>query len=363
MNHLLLEKTKVFVKRTLHDMLGRLRPLGPVVEGMAIRPIRIHFELTNLCNANCIFCPYQFQTRPIEFMKEDVFRKAVDDYVQLGGGPVGFTPVVGESLIDPHFLDRVRYLRSFPSITEIFITTNGILLDKHGIENVVTSGLTRINLSTAGFQEEMYERLYRVESYQRMRRNVLTLLEENAKRGNPIKVNLWLRPDRDIGAVMSDPDFQPILAYQPHIEFVWAFASARGKITREILPKPMRLRRPRVGKETCFYMFQGPVILEDGTVQACYRAPQTMDSRDLVIGNVMRSSLGEIWTSYQMRRLRESFQQGCAAETCRQCGLYENLATLRGPEGRKMARENRARFEARPPVSGKAAPLVPVMDG
>lgn len=325
---------------------------------MAVRPVRIHFELTNLCNANCVFCSYQFQTRPTLFMAEGVFKKAVADYVDLGGGAVGLTPVVGESLVDPHFLDRVRYLRTFPNITEIFVTTNGILLDKHGIQEVVTSGLSRINISTAGFQEEMYERLYRVDSYQRMRRNVLALLEENAKHGNPIRVNLWLRPDRRIGAVMNDPDFQPILAYKPHIEFAWAYASARGKITRAVLPGTMRLRRGRSGKETCFYMFQGPIILEDGTVQACYRAPQTMDSQDLAIGNIMQSSLGEIWTSCRMKQLREGFNRDCPVETCRECGLYENLATLRSPEGRRMAKLNRDRFEAcaRP----GAAPARPV---
>src|SRR5918996_37820 len=152
---------------------------------MALRPFELHFELTNLCNANCVFCPYQFQTREVEFMPDEVFTKAVNDFLTIGGGSVGLTPIVGDALIDPKFLERVKYLRSFAAIDRIWVTTNGILLDRHGIDEVLASGLTSITISTAGFDEEMYERVYRSKSYRRFRRNVLALVEQNAKRSDP----------------------------------------------------------------------------------------------------------------------------------------------------------------------------------
>ena len=40
-----------------------------------LRPFELHLELTNLCNANCIFCPYQFQERPTGFMSDEVFER------------------------------------------------------------------------------------------------------------------------------------------------------------------------------------------------------------------------------------------------------------------------------------------------
>ena len=66
----------------------------------------------------------------------------------------------------------MRHLRSLPAIDRIWVTTNAILLDKHGIANVLDSGVSFITISTAGFDEEMYRRVYRNSSYQRMRRNV-----------------------------------------------------------------------------------------------------------------------------------------------------------------------------------------------
>jgi len=110
---------------------------------MESRPFELHLELTNLCNANCVFCPYQFQTREVQFMSDEVFYKAVQDYVSIGGGSVGLTPIVGDALIDPKFLDRARYLRSLPQVDRIWLTTNCILLDRFGIEPVLQSGIKR----------------------------------------------------------------------------------------------------------------------------------------------------------------------------------------------------------------------------
>ena len=139
--------------------------LESALEAMALRPFELHLELTNLCNANCIFCPYQVQQRPKEFMSDEVFHKAVEDFVSIQGGSVGLTPIVGDALIDPKFLERVRFLRSLPGIDRIFLTTNAILLDRFGIENVLTSGLTSINISTASFDEENYKKIYRSSAY------------------------------------------------------------------------------------------------------------------------------------------------------------------------------------------------------
>jgi len=63
LNPLFLNKAYRVVTRKADALLGRLRPLGPTLEAMALRPFELHLELTNLCNADCVFCPYQFQQR------------------------------------------------------------------------------------------------------------------------------------------------------------------------------------------------------------------------------------------------------------------------------------------------------------
>src|SRR6266705_1178700 len=129
MNRVFLGKVQRAFLRKAEAFVGRLYPIQETLTAMEMRPFELHLELTNLCNADCVFCPYQFQTRETQFMPDEVFHKAVDDYVSSGGGSMGLTPIVGDALIDPKFVARVNYLRSRPTIDRIWLTTNAILLD------------------------------------------------------------------------------------------------------------------------------------------------------------------------------------------------------------------------------------------
>src|SRR6202166_144175 len=348
MNSVFLSKVKKAVLRKLDSLAGRFFfDLDKTLEAMALRPFELHLELTNLCNADCVFCPYQFQTRDTQFMSDDVFHKAVHDYVAIGGGSVGLTPIVGDALIDPKFLQRVRYLRSLPQIDHIWLTTNCILLDKFGVDHVLQSGVNALNVSTAGFNEEMYRRVYRNASYQRMRRNVVELVERNTALGSPVTITIALRPDRPLDAVMADPDFQPILAHKPELDFTWSFTSANGRITRDILPASMKLRVVTSRPQPCVNTYNGPIVLPDGTVMGCSCVAAMDAVKDLGIGNIMTSHLTEIWSGESARKLRSSFSTSTLNPTCAGCDMYRDLEFYRTRDGRRRAALNRARAEGK----------------
>lgn len=347
LNRLLAEKVARVVGRKADAFVGRLYPLQKTLDDMAARPYELHLELTNLCNANCVFCPYQFQQRKVEFMPDDTFRKAVGDYMETGGGSVGLTPIVGDALIDPKFLERVRYLRSQTQVDRIWLTTNCILLDRFGIDAILRSGSTALNVSTAGFDAQMYELVYRNASYQRMRRDVVDLVERNTQLGSPVSITIALRPDRPLEAVMADPDFQPILAHKPQLDYTWSFTAANGRITREILPSSMTLPVVTSRPEACVNTYNGPIVLPDGSVMGCSCVAAMDATKDLAIGNIKQSSLGEIWSGAPIRQLRSSFGRPGLNRTCAGCDMYRDLEFYRtrerappggsqsGPQGRQ----------------------------
>jgi MoaA/NifB/PqqE/SkfB family radical SAM enzyme len=343
LNRVFAQKVVRVVRRKADAFVGRLYSIEKTLAAMESRPFELHLELTNLCNANCVFCPYQFQTREVQFMSDEVFYKAVQDYVSIGGGSVGLTPIVGDALIDPKFLDRARYLRSLPQVDRIWLTTNCILLDRFGIEPVLQSGITALTVSTAGFDAEMYERVYRNASYQRMRRNVMELVERNSALGSPVAITIALRPDRPLDEVMKQPDFQPILAHHPQLDFTWSFTSANGRITREILPASMKLRVVTSRLEPCVNTYNGPIVLPGGEVMGC-SCVAAMDSiKDLGIGNILQNSLGEIWAGTQMSSLRAGFSSAGLNPTCAGCDMYRDLEFYRTRDGRRRSALNRAR--------------------
>jgi radical SAM protein with 4Fe4S-binding SPASM domain len=343
LNPLFLSKVYRILARKADAFVGRLRPLAPTLEAMALRPFELHLELTNLCNADCVFCPYQFQERKPEFMSDRVLEKALTDFVKIGGGSIGLTPIVGDALIDPRFVERVKQLRAEPSIDRIWLTTNAILLDKHGVQEVLDSGITHMNISTAGFDEAMYTRVFRNKSYRRMRENVLELLRLNAQRSRPIPIAIALRPDRPLDEVMQHPDFHEILAYHPDLDFTWAYTSANGRITRDALPPIMKLRSVRHRRESCVNLWNGPIVLPDGTVMACSCVAAMDAVADLGIGNILESSLPEIWRSQKLKDLRERFGTKALNKTCAGCDMYRDLEFYRTGDGRRRAALNRAR--------------------
>ena len=347
LSRVFLRKLTGYASRRLQAALGRIHPLGPTLAAMAARPYELHLELTNLCNASCVFCPYQFQKRETQFMSDQVFEKAVGDFVAAGGGSIGLTPIVGDALIDPKFLQRVRALRSHAEIDRIWLTTNAILLDKHGIDDILDSGLTSVTISTSGFDEATYKRVYRSSAYQRMRRNVQALVERNAERSDPLPITIGLRVDRPLDAVLADPDFQPILKHKPEIDFTWSFTSANGRITREQLPAGMRLRVVSDRSESCVQLYNGPIVLPDGAVLGCSCVAAMDAGPDLGIGNVLQTNLIEVWTGAAMQALRASFGTPALNPTCAGCDMYRDLELYRISEGRTRAAINRDRGAGR----------------
>ena len=354
MNKVYLYKVYRILKTKLDSFLGNFYPLDKTLKEMVKRPFELHLELTNLCNANCIFCPYQFQETKTEFMSDKVFYKAVKDYIDIGGGSVMLTPIVGEALIDPKFLERVRYLRSIKSIDRIKIVTNGILLDKHGIEEVLNSGLTEIDISTAGFDKEMYTRIYRSSAYTRMKENVEKIVELNSKKEEPILITIALRSDRPLKEVLKDKDFQPILKYNPIIDFTWSYTTAGGRITKEMLSPNMKLRELTKHSLPCVNLFNGPIVLPDGMVLAC-SCTAAMDAiDDLGIGNIMDSTLLELWKGYKMEEIRKGFGTDKLNNTCKNCDAYREPDLYKTFEGRKRAKINLQRLKGDLVFRGKS---------
>ena len=342
-NRTFLNKLKRFAIRKSDAFVGQMFfDTNDIVDQMKLRPYELHLELTNICNARCIFCPYQYQQRPHQTMDDKVFHKAVQDYCAIQGGSVALTPVVGDALIDPKFLERVQYIRSQPEIDRIFLTTNCILLDKFGVDNVLDAGIASVNISTSGFDEEDYERVYRSKSYQRMKENVTELVAKNAERGFPVNISIAIRNDRPLEQVLKDPDFGPILKHSPNIDFTWAFTTAGGKIKAEDLPSGFRLRSLKPKSELCGNLLNGCMILPDGTVQGCSCVASMDAGEDLEIGNILENSLQEIYTGKRMLELRRQFESGSSLnETCKTCDMYQmGLELFRTREGRKRANLN-----------------------
>ncbi len=111
-------------------------------------------SLTNKCNLNCRYCMPTNQKECHSSLSKEDYLNIIDSLSSLGFKKVRFTG--GEPLLVSYISELVRH--SSKTIKDIGITTNAILLDKY-IDDLVSSGLKRINISLDTLNKEKYKSL------------------------------------------------------------------------------------------------------------------------------------------------------------------------------------------------------------
>lgn len=299
------------------------------------RPLSLGVEITTYCNANCSFCAYQHLERKKSNMETELFKKAIDDYVAIGGGNLEITPIVGENFINPNFLDFVNYAASFKEIKKIQFYSNAISMDKCNFEEIINSGVNDIYLSLTGLNEQMYERLYRNPFYNKVYNNIENLLKVNKEKNYPVNVTLCIRGDKPISIMEKFPDYLKLSKiYKFNTNYTnyysdWAGAIDQGNISgiMEILPPVKKFG-------ICSLMMFYPKILVDGSVTLC-GCRDFNGSSDLVVGNINDKSLDEIWSNGKVNSIIENFNNKKYPTICVDCNIYSSGKSAIFEEGRK----------------------------
>jgi len=287
----------------------------------------ISIETTNICNANCVFCAYQFQSRPKGVMQDSVFVKVIDEFSDLGGGELSFTPTVGDPLVDPSLVERIKYARSKPNIHKIFMYTNMISLDLIGVNELIKSGINSIMVSTSGFDAEMYKRVYRSAKYKQMLSNVKKFAQANNDAGRPVDFQVDMRVDRPISQVLGYPDYHEVecLIGSEKMGVKFRYDNWSGLIEPGALTGNMKLRRAIPKKRSpCSELYSGPMVYWDGRVGAC--GCRDINASELIIGDVRDTHLGEIWFGDAIEQLRREFVTDSIKPICRSCTHYNSVA-------------------------------------
>lgn len=331
----------------------------------AKRPFNLHIEPTNACNVDCVFCAYQYMERPKKVMPMDLYLKALDDYCAMGGGDLLLEVVVGDPTLDPTFLEKVATARARKEIRDIATITNGIGLDRVGVDKLIEAGLTHVTISTSGFDRESYHQIYRSKQYDKMRGNVLDLLRSNERAGRPVEVTIGFRTNRTVNQVLTDPDFQELKKYDPQIDFTFSFSDWVGRIDFDELPKGFVKREQPPQTETCTWLYDGPIVFATGEVGLC--GCQDVEAKsELVVGNIKEQSLYEIWNSPKVAELRQRFMTPRKPDVCQNCTSYRNLDHLRSLDGLRRTRVTahrlrNSRCSVPPGPSGKVRHHLPVL--
>lgn len=299
--------------------------LWPLVSRVAfsVKHISISVELSSICNANCVFCAYQFfpKNREKKFIPENVFNQVIREVKAVKVQKIHLSPDLGEPTLSPGFIDKIEAFRE-AGVKKVELTTNAIALHKIGIDALLERGPDIINISTTGFDAAMFWRIYRCQGYEIMRKNLIELLEKNNRRTFPREINIWLRIDVPVKEAMGLPGMEIVTSLANDVCWMTEVDSWNGRIKQEMLPGTLRIQttRGKLTRRPCRTLLS-LVIRVNGGVNACSCRNIENDTH-LFLGNLMEQGLLACFR--RLGNVIKNWRQGKFPDVCKTCDMYHD---------------------------------------
>jgi MoaA/NifB/PqqE/SkfB family radical SAM enzyme len=158
-------------------------------------PEIVQIESTNICNATCVFCPRDEMARKQGVMDMDLFKKVVDECVELGIEHVRMHNY-GEPFVDRALVEKVRYAKR-KGVPQVGMISNGSLITEEAARGMIEAGLDAINISVDASGKEVFEKTRVGLKYDKVIANIerLLALREQAGTRRPKLILSFVRQD------------------------------------------------------------------------------------------------------------------------------------------------------------------------
>ena len=287
----------------------------------------LSLEVTNFCNSHCVFCPNPIMKRPRQHLDMGLFKKAVDEFIIMGGTRINFCTCIGEPLLDPYLIERVRYIKQYPQIKYLDFITMLSWLHHFDIDEFCDSGITAITISTVLSGREKYHEVFGIDIYEQTLKNILMLIEVNRRKNNKIDIYFSIKPTNEpLSSVLNHPDFKRVNYLMDNrlmrcIEkrnFYYDDWCGTIKLPSYIPKRPLYPKwfRP------CGLLYTNIAIFSNGKIGICNCRDFEANS-ELILGDIRTDSLLAIWSGPVIARLRYNWRKrNIAPSICKRCSHY-----------------------------------------
>jgi MoaA/NifB/PqqE/SkfB family radical SAM enzyme len=303
----------------------------------ASRPIYLRIETVNTCNNNCIICAYRDQTRAKAIMPMPLFRKAVQDYAEMGGGFLSLTPLVGDIFLDRYLSERLEFLRSVPEIRSLGVTTNGAMAHRFDDTELaaILQSFDRLSLSIYGTDPDEYLAMTGKPTYRRMLDGIRRVLELSPNRVL-LEFRLLNKKAREELEEWVLRDVRPASGSRPASDMFfinsvitdyanWGiYDAANTPLPGDArwFDSPKSAERPQ-----CLIPLFACIVFSNGNVSFC-PCDNFDDTEELRLGNIREHRLIDLYNSPLVRRLWNWRSCG-TPEFCKSCSFHIGLDVLR----------------------------------
>lgn len=261
-------------------------------------PRRINIETTSICNLDCIMCPTQSKARAEGTMTMEIFRRLADE-IGGHGADIVWLHAWGEPLVDKWLFDRIAYIKQFPAIANVVISTNATLLRGEKAIQLAHSPLDTVVFSLDGVKPETYEAIRRGARFHQVMDNVRAFLQARRTANG--------RGPRAVFQIIAMQETQEEIEafkrqWHPYLEpgdyiHVKSFNTWAGKTKDRGFPqRGIDFRVPCTA-----FLWDALTVLWDGAVVPCCF---DVDGQ-MVVGRFGEHTLEEIWRGEPLAAIRE----------------------------------------------------------
>jgi radical SAM protein with 4Fe4S-binding SPASM domain len=322
-------KNMISLLQSIMQIYRLSKPSRDFGKGKTALPRLMQVQTISACNGKCLFCPYPYVSRelPQGKMEWEIYKKIVDECVYFSSLQM-FTPMLqNEPLLDKDICKAISYFKEKSrGRVPIFIVTNGYLLTRSLISQIVDSGLDHLIISINAHKKETYEELMPGFQFEKIVANIENLLSSNLRQ---TKVTL-----RFLENQKNREEISEALAYwhsrKVHTE-VLSFISNRAdtvdisslksKRAEMLLSSKIKQKVFSCFSNCCILPFYQMNILFNGDVLLCCNDWRRIPT----LGNVKREKLRVIWESQNTTMIKNRIWQKDykSIEACEGCSVTE----------------------------------------
>ncbi|HZX48046.1 MAG TPA: radical SAM protein [Nitrospirota bacterium] len=306
------------LKRLLRNHYNAIEKSEDVIEGFFNHPRILQIETIAACNAKCIMCPTPGIKRERRIMDDWLFKKIIDDCIELK--PRMIWPFLnGEPFLDPKIFSRIEYIEKTLPGQQLGIFTNASLLNEDKIRRLFDyHNIKWLHISINAASKETYERIMSL-NYKRLLQNMEFILKYNK--------NTFI----EVSFVVIDENKHEIEKFNKlwkdsvgNVEFRglgnWAGKldiniEGYGNHANKLIRKIIDIMVPPL---PCTWQIMNMFILSNGKVCHCCGDSEG----EFIVGDVKRMNLTNIWKSNLNKSLRYKHLYGTHIrdiEICKRC--------------------------------------------
>ncbi len=311
------------------------------------KPFKIKFESSAVCNLKCKMCPLTSGLqRKQGVLKFENFKKVYDEirvpYLNLTG--------LGEPLMNKNIFKIIKYARKNGSLVKL--DTNGTLLNKKNIKELIENNPTIVSVSIDGIKKENYESIRNGANFEEVIQNLKNLIKFRNESKSDTKIHLFFVLQKDnffdlIGLIKfgkkigvdvikgtmvmdygnaknlseRNIDFKKIEKLREQIEQIKKDLNITLNIENieDFLKDPENFSK-NIQNKPCFYPWYNPCITWDGYVVPC----DVHCNNEIVFGNAFEEPFMKIWNNEKAQEFRKQLLKKRTG-VCSKCFVDETF--------------------------------------